>query len=207
MIKIKEAIVVEGRYDKNTVSQIVDTCIIETSGFGIFSDSEKIALLRRIAEKRGLIILTDSDGAGFVIRNYLKGSLGTENIRHAYIPGIAGKEKRKKRASKEGIIGVEGMKPETIIEALKRAGATFEGDNYTHNDKWITVSDMYRFGLTGGKNSAKKRKALKDSLNLPDKLSLSALLDVMNLTFSKEEGEEFISQFNFCYDTDLQQHN
>ena len=129
MIRIKEAIVVEGRYDKNTLSQIVDAHIIETAGFGIFSDKEKTALLRRLAEKCGIIILTDSDGAGFLIRNRIKGAVPDGCVKHAYIPDIKGKERRKQHASKEGKLGVEGMTPEIIIEALKRSGATIEGES------------------------------------------------------------------------------
>ena len=129
MLKIQEAIVVEGRYDKNTLSQLVDTVILETAGFGIFKDKEKLSLLRKIGEKRGLIILTDSDGAGFVIRNYLKGALPQDQVKHAYVPDLFGKEKRKRKPGKEGKLGVEGMRPEVLEKALCRAGATIlEGE-------------------------------------------------------------------------------
>ena len=124
MIRIREAIIVEGRYDKNTLAQIVDAPILETSGFGIFHDSQRLALLRRLAETRGIIVLTDSDGAGFVIRNYLRGAIDPAQVKHAYIPDVAGKERRKRTASKEGKLGVEGMRPEVLLEALRRAGAT-----------------------------------------------------------------------------------
>ena len=127
MDRIREVIVVEGRYDKNTVSQAVEASIVETEGFGIFSDSERLELLRRLGEKRGLVILTDSDSAGFLIRNHLKGRLNGIDVKMAYIPDVAGKEKRKRSPSKEGKLGVEGMPKTVIIEALKRAGATFEG--------------------------------------------------------------------------------
>ena len=124
MIRIREAIIVEGRYDKNTLAQVVDAPILETSGFGIFHDSQRLALLRRLAETRGIIVLTDSDGAGFVIRNYLRGAIDPTQVKHAYIPDVAGKERRKRTASKEGKLGVEGMRPEVLLEALRRAGAT-----------------------------------------------------------------------------------
>lgn len=193
MVKIKEAIVVEGRYDKNTVSQIVDTTIIETCGFGIFSDKEKIELLRRIARKRGLIILTDSDGAGFVIRGHLKGSLNDVNIKHAYVPDIYGREKRKKIPSKEGKLGVEGMSPEIIIGALKRAGATFEDAEPDKVGVEITKGDLYDLGLSGGKNSAEERKKLLKKLNLPEKMSANALLDVLNSLYTRDEFYRTIS--------------
>ena len=127
MLRIREAIVVEGRYDKNTLSQMVDTVIVETSGFGIFKDKERLALLRRLAEKRGLIVLTDPDGAGFVIRSHLRGSIPPEQVKHAYVPDVYGKERRKRRGGKEGKLGVEGMRPEVLEAALRRAGATFQG--------------------------------------------------------------------------------
>ena len=129
MIRIREAIIVEGRYDKNTLAQIVDAPILETSGFGIFHDRQRLALLRRLAETRGIIVLTDSDGAGFVIRNYLRGAIDPSQVKHAYIPDIAGKERRKRTASKEGKLGVEGMRPDVLLEALRRAGATIEGEH------------------------------------------------------------------------------
>ena len=126
MVKIREAIVVEGRYDKNTLSQIVDAPILETSGFGIFKDKKQMALLRTVAEKRGLIVFTDPDGAGFVIRNYLKGTLPKDKVLHAYVPEISGKERRKAKAGKEGLLGVEGMKPEVILAALERGESAID---------------------------------------------------------------------------------
>ena len=128
MVKIREVIVVEGRYDKNTLSQVVDATILETKGFGIFKDKAQLRLLRRAAQARGLIVLTDSDGAGFVIRNYLRGVLPPERVKHAYIPDVPGKERRKAAPGKEGKLGVEGMSPELLLEALRRAGATVEGE-------------------------------------------------------------------------------
>ena len=147
MIRIREAIIVEGRYDK-TLAQVVDAPILETSGFGIFHDSQRLALLRRLAETRGIIVLTDSDGAGFVIRNYLRGAIDPAQVKHAYIPDVAGKERRKRTASKEGKLGVEGMRPEVLLEALRRAGAQAE-DSPEPPDP-ITKTDLYLAGLSGG---------------------------------------------------------
>ena len=150
MIRIREAIIVEGRYDKNTLAQVVDAPILETSGFGIFHDSQRLALLRRLAETRGIIVLTDSDGAGFVIRNYLRGAIDPTQVKHAYIPDVAGKERRKRTASKEGKLGVEGMRPEVLLEALRRAGATIEGEDAPLPGARITKADLYAAGLPGG---------------------------------------------------------
>lgn len=188
MLKIREIIVVEGRYDKNTVSQAVDATVIETSGYGIFSDTEKMNLLRRLAEKRGLIILTDSDSAGFLIRGHLKGQLNNGQIKHAYIPDIAGREKRKRTASKEGKLGVEGMSRDIIISALVRAGATIEGE--TENGaplEQISKSDMYAVGLSGLSGSAERRSKLMKQLGLPERLSSNGLLDVLNALYTKKE--------------------
>lgn len=186
MYKVSEVIVVEGRYDKNTLSQIVDATIIETSGFGIFNDKQKQALLRKMAEKRGIVVLTDSDGAGFVIRNFIKGAVDPNLVKHAYIPDIQGKEKRKTKASKEGLLGVEGMRPEVIIEALRRAGATIDGEKNSIDVK-ISKADLYAKGLTGRENSAEKRKTLLEKLELPEKLSTDSMLQVLNALYSREE--------------------
>ena len=155
MIKIREAIVVEGRYDKNTLSQIVDAPILETSGFGIMKDKAQLSLLRKVAENRGLIIFTDSDGAGFVIRNYLKGAIPAAHLKHAYIPDIPGKEKRKSTPGKEGKLGVEGMPPSVIIEALRNAGATVEGESATHTIGNISKQDLMALGLSVDRTAAK----------------------------------------------------
>lgn len=186
--RIKEAIVVEGRYDKNTLSQVVDALILETAGFGVFNDNEKLTLLRRIAEKDGLIILTDSDGAGFVIRNYLKGSIDPSLVKHAYIPDRTGKERRKRTPGKEGKLGVEGMRPEVLLDALRKAGATFldQSSNvavYTP----MTKADLFTLGLTGQPNSAQRRAALLQQLDLPEHLSTNALLDVLSALYTKDE--------------------
>lgn len=187
MYKVKEVIVVEGRYDKNTLSQVVDAVIIETSGFGIFNDRQKQKLLRTMAEARGLIVLTDSDGAGFVIRNFIKGCVNPALVKHAYIPDVAGKERRKAAPSKEGRLGVEGMRPEVLLSALVRAGATIDDAEKEVHSERISKADMYKRGLSGGTGSREKRAALIKSLDLPEKLTADALLDVLNATMSREE--------------------
>lgn len=191
MIKVREAIVVEGRYDKNTLSQIVDAPILETSGFGIFKDKKQLDLLRQVAEKRGLIVLTDADGAGFVIRNHLKGAIPEKYLKHAYIPDVEGKERRKSAPGKEGKLGVEGMRPEVIVEALRRAGATIsdEEESVSHG---ITKLDMVPLGLSGGLNASAKRLKLLQRLNLPEHMSANAMLQVLNLLYSLEELREIV---------------
>ena len=192
MIKIREAIVVEGRYDKNTLSQIVDAPILETSGFGIMKDKAQLALLRKVAAARGLIIFTDSDGAGFVIRNYLKGAIPAAHLKHAYIPDIPGKERRKSAPGKEGKLGVEGMRPEIIIDALRKAGATVEGEYQTRTAGNITKTDMAFMGLSGSPDSKQKRLALMEYLQLPEHMSSNALLQALNLLYTKDELERII---------------
>lgn len=186
MVKIREAIVVEGRYDKNTLSQIIDAPIFQTDGFGIFRDREKMLLLRRAAEKLGLIVFTDSDGAGFVIRNRIKSAIPEKYLKHAYIPDIPGKEKRKSAPGKEGKLGVEGMKPEVILEALRRAGATFDGLDVSSSGE-ITKQDMMELGLSGGHDSRKKREMLIKALDFPEHLSANALLQALNMLYSLDE--------------------
>lgn len=186
MVKIKEAILVEGRYDKNTLSQIVDAPILETGGFGIFKDKKQMALLRQVAEKRGLIVFTDADGAGFVIRNHVKSAIPGKFLKHAYTPDIFGKERRKDKAGKEGKLGVEGMKPEIILEALRKAGATIEGEAVPEHQS-ITKQDMMELGLSGGADASAKRLALLKKLNLPEHMSANALLQALNLLYTIEE--------------------
>ena len=187
MISVKEVIVVEGRYDKNALSQVVDAVIIETSGFGIFNDAEKRKLLQTMAEARGLIVLTDSDGAGFVIRNYIKGCVDPKLVKHAYIPDIYGKERRKSAPSREGKLGVEGMKPQVLLDALIRAGATFDDEENKKTAPRISKADMYARGLSGREGSAEKRAQLIKQLGLPERLTADGLLDVLNATMSREE--------------------
>ena len=191
MVKIKEAIVVEGRYDKNTLSQIVDAPVLETSGFGIFKDKQQMALLRRVAQIRGLIVFTDSDGAGFVIRNHIKSAIPAKYLKHAYIPDIPGKEKRKSAPGKEGKLGVEGMTKEVILEALRKAGATIEGED-APQCRGITKQDLMALGLSGGPDAASKRLALLKKLDLPEHMSANAMLQALNLLYSPEELEQIL---------------
>lgn len=192
MLKVNEVIIVEGRYDKNLLSQIVDATIITTEGFGIFKDKEKQAMLRSLAERRGIVVLTDSDGAGFVIRNFLKGCVDPKYIKHAYIPDIAGKEKRKTAPSREGKLGVEGMSPEIIISALRNAEVGVPDSESKEAE--ITKSYLYSLGLFGGTDSAAKRKALQKALSLPEHLSTNSLTQILNIISSRTEIESIISR-------------
>lgn len=195
MLRIKEAVVVEGRYDKNTLSQLVDTIIIETKGFGIFKDSERLSLLRRLARERGLVVLTDSDGAGFVIRNFLKGAIPPGQVKHAYIPDLFGKERRKRQPGKEGKLGVEGMRPQVLEEALRRAGATFldqtAGEQAPRRP--ITKADLFAAGLSGAPDSAARRQALLRRLELPEHMTANAMLEALNVFCTYEAFQEAVS--------------
>ena len=183
LLHIREAIVVEGRYDKNTLSQIVDAPIFQTNGFGIHKDKQLLSLLRRVAQIRGLIVLTDSDGAGFVIRNFLKSAIPASQLKHAYIPDVYGKERRKAAPGKEGKLGVEGMHPEVLLRALQNAGATIE-DHASSVSSQITKQDLVELGLSGGANSSRKRLVLLKSLQLPEHMSSNAMLQALNLLMS-----------------------
>ena len=194
MLKIREAIVVEGRYDKNILSQIVDAPILETSGFGIMKDRQQLALLRKVAKSRGLIVFTDSDGAGFVIRNFLKGAIASQYLKHAYIPDIAGKEKRKSSPGKEGKLGVEGMTPQVILDALRKAGATVLGEESICTAGNITKQDMMELGLSGGRDSSTLRQRLLKKLDLPEHMSANALLQAVNLLYTLDELRQILSQ-------------
>lgn len=193
MIKIKEAIVVEGRYDRNTLSQIVDATIFETNGFGIFKNKEQMAFLRTVAQKRGLIVLTDSDGAGFVIRNHLKSAIPGAYLKHAYIPDIAGKEKRKAAPGKEGKLGVEGMRPEVILEALRACGATFDDETQDSPRTAITKQDFVELGLSGGTDSSVKRLCVQKAMNLPEHMTANALLQALNLLMTADELRNLVT--------------
>ena len=179
MFRIQEAIVVEGRYDKNTLSQLVDTVILETAGFGVFQNAELVALLRRLARTRGLIVLTDSDGAGFLIRGHLKSALPAQGVKHAYIPDVPGKE---------GKLGVEGMSPAVLEAVLRRAGATFldEPDAAAQTSPPITKADLFALGLSGGPGAAERRGMLLKKLDLPEHLSPNALLPVLNALYTRD---------------------
>ncbi len=188
MRRIKEVIVVEGRYDKNALSQVVDAVILETSGFGIFNDRQRQKLLRTMAEKRGLIVLTDPDGAGFMIRNFIKSCIEPALVKQAYVPDIHGKERRKAAPSKEGKLGVEGMRPQILLAALERAGATFDdGEPSNNHNAPITKADLYAKGLSGKNGSSQARKELLQQLELPERLTADGLLDVLNAVMSREE--------------------
>ncbi|MCD8146553.1 MAG: DUF4093 domain-containing protein [Clostridiales bacterium] len=196
MLKLKEAIVVEGRYDKNTLSQLVDTLILTTDGFQIFHRKEQEALLRRVAAHRGLIILTDSDGAGFLIRNHLKSILPPEQVKQCYIPDVYGKEKRKKAPGKEGKLGVEGMSPAVLETALRSCGATILGETAPDQTagREITKLDLYQVGLSGGAGSAQRRKVLLRTLDLPEHLTANALVPVLNTLLTYEEFLAIVEQ-------------
>lgn len=193
MERIREVIVVEGRYDKNTVSQVVDATVVTLGGFAVFNDKEKLAFLRRLAEKRGLIILTDSDGAGFLLRNYLKGALPKDKVKQAYIPDVKGKERRKRKGGKEGKLGVEGMSPAVLLQALERAGATFrERPSQEPAGEAVTKADLYGLGLTGGPDSGAKRAQVLKALGLPERMTANAMLEAVNILYNREE---FLSKF------------
>ena len=192
MVKIRQAIVVEGKYDQNTLSQIVDATIFQTRGFGVMHDKALLALLRQAARTTGLIIFTDSDGAGFVIRNFLKGALPKQGVLHAYIPDVPGKEKRKRVPGKEGLLGVEGMTKEILLEALSNAGAELDGEKPERTGALVTKLDLYTVGLSGRPDSQKKREAFLKQLRFPAHMSANALLDALNLLYTREE---FLSLF------------
>ena len=191
MLKIREAILVEGRYDKNTLAQIVDAPIFETAGFGIFKDKQQMALLRRVAESRGLIVFTDPDGAGFVIRNHIKSAIPGQYLKHAYVPDVMGKERRKRAPGKEGKLGVEGMTPNVILESLRRCGATIEGADAPQCHP-ITKQDMMALGLSGGADSSALRLRLIKKLEFPEHMSANALLQALNLLYTLEELTEIV---------------
>ena len=183
-LRLKEVLVVEGRYDKNTLSQIVEGTIVETRGFGIFRDPERMALLRLYAETRGLVVLTDSDGAGFLIRNRIRSSIPKEYIKHAYIPDISGKEKRKSSPSKEGKLGVEGMPPDVLRDALLSAGVAIGEEEQDQSVPRLTKADWFAMGLSGGAHSREKRKLLAKHLGLPERISADGLLEAVNTLLS-----------------------
>lgn len=194
MVKLQEAIVVEGRYDKNTLSQLVEAPIFETNGFSIMKDKKKMSLLRQVAKSRGLIVFTDSDGAGFVIRNYIKGAISADQLKHAYIPEVFGKEKRKKTPGKEGKLGVEGMSPDVILQCLYRAGATVLGEKNIVPAAEVTKQDLYELGLSGGTDSKRKRTEILKRLELPVQMSSNAMLQVLNLLYTRDELIQILDQ-------------
>ncbi len=195
MIRVRQAIVVEGRYDKNVLSQVVDAPIFTTSGFGVMKDKAMLAFLRRVAQERGLIILTDSDGAGFVIRNFLKGALPKDRVLHAYIPDVYGKERRKAAPGKEGKLGVEGMSPEILRRALENAGALLEEAPLDVRQP-ITKQDLFALGLSGGAQSKAKRLALLRQLSLPEHMSSNSLLQALNVLYDRDTFLQMMDKNN-----------
>ena len=203
MIKIKEAVIVEGKYDTIKLSSLIDGLIIETGGFQIFSDREKIELLRRLADTRGLLILTDSDSAGFLIRNHIQSCIPKEKIRHAYIPDLYGKEKRKLHPSKEGKLGVEGIDPEILLESIRRSGASaIEEAGSSEEKRKITKLDLYEDGFSGGADSSKKRQVLLRELGLPERLTAKALVPVLNSLVNYEEYQKVVKKINLTLEND-----
>lgn len=194
MLRLKQAVIVEGKYDKIKLSGILDTIIIETDGFGVFKDKEKQRFIRRLAEERGIIIMTDSDSAGFVIRSFLSGITRPEKITNVYIPDILGKEKRKSAPSKEGKLGVEGMKTEVILEALRKAGVTFEESTSSVPRRVVTKTDLFEDGLNGTANSAQKRQKLLEALELPVHMSANAMLKSINAFMTYEDYKQAVKE-------------
>lgn len=192
MIKLKEAVIVEGKYDKIKLSSLVDGLIITTDGFGIFKDREKRELIKTLAKKRGIIILTDSDSAGFLIRSHIKGFVSEGEIKNVFIPDVFGKEKRKSAPSKEGKLGVEGMDRELLENALKKAGIVEEKTN--PNAKKVLKSDLFEDGISGGADSKAKRTRLLKELGLPERMSANALLEIVNALYSFEEYKAAVSR-------------
>lgn len=203
MIKIREAVIVEGKYDKIKLSSLIDGLIIETGGFQIFSDKEKMELFRKLADTRGLLILTDSDSAGFLIRNHIQGCIPKEKIKHAYIPDLYGKEKRKLHPSKEGKLGVEGIDPQVLLDAIRRAGVSVDAEaGEPANKREITKLDLYEDGFSGGPESAKKRKWLLQELGLPERLTTKALVPVLNSLMDFEDYQKVVEKINFASEND-----
>ena len=189
MLKIKEAIIVEGKYDKAKLSPLVDTIIVETDGFRIFKNNEKLKFIKKLAENQGILIITDSDASGFMIRNYLKSCIGEDKIKHAYIPDIYGKEKRKSFPSKEGKLGVEGLKADVLLRAINNAGVNICKEE---KRKTITKLDLYNDGIIGGDNSRKRRSMLIKSLMLPERITTNSLIKVLNSTMTYDEYKGLI---------------
>lgn len=191
MIKINEAIIVEGKYDKIKLSQIVDAVIVSVNGFNIFKNTEKQKLIKKLANKNGIIILTDSDRAGFLIRNFICGIIDNENIRHAYIPQVEGVEKRKIEVSKDGFLGVEGIDDKIIEDCIRKASTERK-----EKREYITKADFLRLGLAGSKDSRAKRDKILSMLDLPKGISANALVDLLNLCYTDDEINNIISKIN-----------
>ncbi len=191
MIKIDRVIIVEGRYDKIRLSSLIDGVIIETDGFGVFNNKEKQRLIRKLAQTKGLLVLTDSDSAGFKIRSFIKGIVPAEQIKHAYIPDIHGKERRKTEPSKEGKLGVEGIDTDTLLDSLEKAGVLWESTPHTQKRE-ITKTDLYEDGFSGKPDSDAKRKRLLKHLDLPERLTSNALVQILNTFLTFEEYKQAV---------------
>lgn len=191
MLKIKEAVIVEGRYDKLKLSNILDTLIVETNGFGIYKDKAKLRFIKKLAQERGIIVLTDSDHSGFQIRHYLSSGIAKDRIKHIYIPDIYGKEKRKKEPSKEGKLGVEGMSEKLLLELFNKADVSSEN---VVLENPVTNFDLYDMGFSGTPNAKANKKKLLKALDLPEFLSTNSLLSYINSAMSRDEFEEFVSR-------------
>ena len=190
---LREAVIVEGRYDQIRLSEVIASPIIVTGGFRVFKDQEKQALIRQIAAKRGILIMTDVDAAGFVIRNFLRGIVPDALIKHAYIPTVEGKERRKAQSSKEGILGVEGIDRQALTEAIRSSGAQIIGESLRGGGE-ISKSDFYTYGLTGRENSAVRREKILTDLGLPKYLTTNAMIAALNCLFTKEEFEVYLAE-------------
>ena len=195
MIRLSQAVIVEGKYDKIRLSSLLDTLILTTDGFGIFKDKEKQRLLQRLARERGLVVLTDSDAAGFVIRNFLNGIVPPEYVTHVYIPDVFGKERRKDAPSKEGKLGVEGMRTDALLEALRKAGLSAE-QTPQQPRRTITKTDLYLDGLSGGPDSAEKRRRLLFALDLPARMSANAMLEALNTFLTYAQYRAAVEKLN-----------
>lgn len=194
MIHLEQAIIVEGKYDKIKLNSIIDGVIITTNGFSVIKDKEKIELIRYFAKKKGIIILTDSDSAGFKIRNFIKGAVKEGKITNVYIPDIFGKEKRKTVPSKEGKLGVEGIDKDILLKAFEKAGI-LSSEIPDERDP-ITKIDLYEAGLTGGQNSSEKRKAVLKRLDMPQLLTTNSMLEILNTMMSREEFMRFAAEID-----------
>ncbi len=194
-LELKEAVIVEGKYDKIQLQNVISSPIITLNGFRVFKDKEAQSLIKRLANSRGILIMTDVDSAGFVLRNFLKGIVGEKDIKHCYIPTVYGKEKRKSEYSKEGKLGVEGIDRESLVNAILKSGATINGEKKEENVREITKMDFFDFGLCGRDNSKIMREKLLEFLELPKYLSTNAMLSAVNCLYSFEEFKEILNKF------------
>ena len=199
-LNLRETVIVEGKYDKNRLLQLIESPVIDTGGFRVFKDKEKQRLIRLIAERRGILVLTDVDSAGFVIRNFLRGIVPVNRIRHAYIPTVPGKERRKTKPSKEGILGVEGIDRDELIRAIRQSGAEIIGESAAKPPAGIMKADFYDYGLSGKQDSAVRREAVLADLGLPKYLTANAMIAAVNCLFTKKEFEAYLSRLHTLKD-------